>query len=122
MATDDHAGFGGFDHYLAGIGVEIDVAHAGVVGHRVENVLTCTLWVRQDVGVRPDGDPFAEFAGELPYQVTVTRELLWVSRIEDELGTFVPDVRNRDVRREFARDLCFDRFELLFYRAHSSEE
>ncbi len=119
--ANDDAGLLGLDDDFAGVGVEIQVHDAGLLGDEFPNRLLSLGWRGQYVRVRADRDSLAEFRREPANEVAVRGELLRVPRVYDEFRSLVRDIRDGDTARDFLVDRCLHVFELLVYSAHSSK-
>jgi len=98
VAADHHPRFLGLDNDLTGVGVEFKIGDPGVVGDHLSDPFAGLWHLSQHVGVRTNGDTFAEFARERPDQVAVAGELLGVVRVHDQFGALVLYVGDGDTR------------------------
>jgi len=104
-ATDHHAGLFGLDDDLAGVLVEIEVGHAGLLRNHRPDLLLGTRRRSEGARVRADRDPLPELGGEPADQIAVAGELLGVAGVHDQLRPLVFHVGDRNVVRNFLFDL-----------------
>jgi hypothetical protein len=119
--ADDDPRFARPDDDLAGVRVELHVGDLGLVGDDRPDLLLGTRRRRQHVRIRSDGDPLSQLARELADEIAVARELLGISRVDDQLRPLVGHVGDRDLAGDHLVDRRSHRLELLVYRTHSSD-